>query len=114
MELSSCLLGTPEVFKQWQGGSACLPQLAALRPSLAVRSSPDPTGMGSSAKAKPARLLLGAPLAVGLLSFRVLPPLRIFKLQEGDGAGFGGGGLGQRVPRRRPAPGEESTAGSEV
>lgn len=48
----------------------CLPQLAALRPSPlrpAVRSSPDSTGMGSAAKAKPARLFLGARFAVWLL-----------------------------------------------
>lgn len=48
----------------------CLPQLAALGPSPlrpAVRSSPDSTGMGSAAEAKPARLFLRARFAVWLL-----------------------------------------------
>ena len=110
MKSLSCLLGTAEVLKARRGGPVRRPQLAALGPSPARPAawrSPDPTGTGWAAGANRLGGSLECVLQFGFREFRLLPPLSIFSLQEGDGAGLGGDGWGQRGPWGWMVPGSE-------
>lgn len=81
-----------------------MPATAGCPPSEPGRAEqPRPHGDGLICRSKTSSVASWSAFGSWAFEFGVLPPLSIFKLQEGDGAGFGGGGLGH-PPGRRAQP----------